>query len=98
MEKRVVEKCIKCQKEVKEAGVRSMGTGEAATLCARCLKALYPEGREMPVEMDKDGNLYFIDKPGNRMVIFFAYGDVPYSSCTEVSLEEEECGNGFGLC
>ena len=32
------------------------------------------------------------------MVIFFSYGEVPYTSCTEVSLEdEEECGCDFGF-
>ena len=45
--------------------------------------------------MDGEANLFYVDKPGNRMTIFFSYGEVPYSSCTEVSLEEEEefgCG------
>ena len=89
MEKRGIEICRKCGRETGEPGVRSQGAGDASVLCADCLNAIYPEGRGMPAEMDKDGNLYFIDKPNNEMIILFAYGDVPYSSCTKVSLEEE---------
>jgi hypothetical protein len=91
-------KCRKCGGAVETAGIRGEGGGEQPVLCAHCLEAIYPAGKGMPVAMDKDGNLYFMDKPRNSMIIFFAYGDVPYSSCTEVSLEEEDWGCGFSLC
>ncbi len=93
MEETIIEICKNCGKRTEEVGVRSQGTGEALVLCVACLNAMYPEGKEMPAEMDKDGNLYFIDKRNNEMIILFAYGDVPYSSYTKVSLEEEDvCG------
>ncbi len=93
------ERCRRCGEEGREVGVRGEGTGEPTVLCADCLEAVYPEGRGLPVAMDMDGNLYFINKPKNCMIILFAYGDTPYTACTEVSLEdEEECGCGFTLC
>lgn len=89
MEEQTIEICKRCGKGTTEPGVRSHGTGETLVLCVDCLNAIFPEGKGMPVEIDKDGNLYFINKPNNEMIILFAYGDVPYSSCTRVSLEEE---------
>ena len=98
METSASEKCRKCGKSVGEGCVRGEGTGEPTALCAECLESAYPAGKGLPVVMDMDGNLYFIDKARNCMVIFFAYGDAPYSACTEVGLEEEdECGCGFAL-
>jgi hypothetical protein len=97
MGKSTGEKCNKCGKKVKDVGIRSEGTDEGVILCRKCLTAVYPEGMGLPAVMDKDGNLYFIDKPRNCMVIFFSYGEMPYAACTEVSLEEEECGCGFNL-
>jgi hypothetical protein len=91
-------KCGRCGKGVKEAGIRGEGAGEGKILCKKCLRTIYPEGKDLPVAMDGDGNLYFIDKPRNCVVLFFGYGDVPYSSCTEISVEEEECGWGLNLC
>jgi hypothetical protein len=90
-------RCIKCGSPVETEGVRAEGAGEDRVMCTDCLGVIYPEGKEMPVAMDKDGNLYFIDKSRNAMVIFFAYGEAPYSACTEVNLEEEECGCGFSI-
>ena len=91
-------KCKKCNKKIKEGG-GIMGPGEkgivCTALCEKCLKTIFPEGKNMPVTIDKDGNLYFIDEPRNVMIIFFSYGDTPYASCTEISLEEEECGCAF---
>jgi hypothetical protein len=97
MEKITEEKCRKCGKKVKEGGIRGEGADQPTVLCGKCLKAIFPEGKDMPKTMDQDGNLYFIDNARNCVIIFFSYGDVPYSSCTEVSAEEEECGCGFGL-
>jgi hypothetical protein len=90
--------CRKCGNEVKDGGVTGEGSGDQPVICRACLETIYPEGMGLPVTMDKDGNLYFADKARNTMVIFFSYGDTPYSSCTEVSLEEEEWGCGFSLC
>jgi len=90
-------KCGRCGKGVKEPAIRGEGTAEGRVLCAKCLKSIFPEGKDLPATMDGDGNLYFIDKPRNCVVVFFSYGDVPYSSCTEISLEEEECGCIFDM-
>lgn len=90
-------KCARCGKGVRKVGIRGEGTGDDKVLCAKCLKAIYPEGKDLPAAIDGDGNLYFIDKPRNCVVVFFSYGDVPYSSCTEISLEEDEYGCGFNL-
>ena len=92
MEKQTADTCRKCGKQTQEPGIVSQGTGETLVMCADCLSAIYPEWRQTPPDMDKDGNLYLIDRPNNAMIIVFAYGDVPYSSFTKVSLEEEECG------
>ena len=89
-------KCGKCGKAVKAPAIRGEGAGEDKVLCARCLKSIFPEGKDLPTAMDGDGNLYFIDKPRNCVVVFFSYGDAAYSSCTEISLEEE-WGCGFNL-
>lgn len=89
--------CSRCGKGVKGTGIRSEGEGEDRILCKACLKAIYPEGKDLPAAMDGDGNLYFMDRPRNCVVVFFSYGDVPYSSCTEISLDEEEWGCGFAL-
>ncbi len=92
-----MEECKRCGRGVADGGIRGEGEGEQPVLCRDCVNTIYPEGKDMPVLVDKDGNLYFTDKSRNMMVIFFSYGDAPYSSCTEVSLEEEECGCGFSL-
>lgn len=90
-------KCKKCGKKAEQEGIRGEGAGRRPFLCVPCLESIYPEGRELPLAMDKDGNLYYTDKARNCMVIFFSYGDVPYSSCTEVSLDDEEWGCGFSM-
>ncbi|MDR2017637.1 MAG: hypothetical protein LBQ00_01955 [Syntrophobacterales bacterium] len=98
MKKGAVENCGRCGKGVREAGIRGEGAGNQRILCKKCLKSIYPEGKDLPVTMDMDGNLYFIDKPRNVVMVFFGYGNIPYSSCTEISLEEDEyCGCGFNL-
>jgi hypothetical protein len=89
------DKCKKCGKKTREGGLRAAGKKGSAVVCDKCLKAIFPEGKDFPVTMDKDGNLYFVDEPRKVMIIFFSYGNVPYSSCTEMSLEENEYGCGF---
>jgi hypothetical protein len=87
--------CKKCGKKIKEGGLRAVGKKTSTVVCDKCLKAIFPEGENLPVTMDKDGNLYFIDEQRQVMFIFFGYGDVPYSSCTEMSLEENQYGCGM---
>lgn len=97
MEKNKEERCRKCGKKAKDMGIKGEGADQSAVLCVKCLKAIFPEGKDMPKTMDGDGNLYYIDEARNCVIIFFSYGDVPYSSCTEISAEEEEFSCGFNL-
>ncbi len=95
MKKKSSDTCRKCGNSVKEGGLRAAGTRSTQVVCDKCLKTIFPEGVNFPATMDQDGNLYFIDEARHVMFIFFAYGEPPYSSCTEMSLDENQYGCGF---
>ena len=89
-------RCHICGEVPKKTGVGHEGAGNVPVVCGDCLDRVFPERGDLPVEVDADGNLYFIDGIQQKVFLFFAYGDPPYSSCTEIAAEDEgegcQCG------
>jgi len=92
-------KCHVCSGKVTKSAAREEKAKNPVTICEVCLDTIYPERGNKPVLVDKDANIYIIDKDLKKIIIIFSYGAIPYSSFTEVDASEdpEGCGGLFLL-
>ena len=88
--------CRFCSTPLKKRGAGKNVVNQGVGLCTECLDRIFPERGDLPVMADRDDNVYFLDEAEKRIYIFFSYGDVPYTSCTEVDISEECSEMGCG--
>jgi hypothetical protein len=91
--------CRFCSTPLKKRGTGKNIVSHGVNLCIDCLDRIFPERGDLPVMADSDDNVYFLHEAERRVYIFFSYGEVPYTSCTEVDIGEEclemGCGDHF---
>lgn len=85
---KTIKYCHLCAEKAGDDAVKQDKARKPVIICGNCLDRIFPERSRMDVVVDDDANLYFVDNEQRRLYLFFSYGNAPYASCTELSLDD----------